>query len=80
MANGTDAENFMKIKDCENNANVRGGAVVGGVTGYGNNNGAIKECTNSGKVEANQAHRWNRAGGIVGWYRSRFERKTNRKM
>lgn len=113
MAYGTDAENFMKIKDCENNANVQGGAVVGGITGHENNNtdienckntgdiksggltsitsnsaggiagsgyGAIKECTNSGKVEANQAHRWNRAGGIVGWYRSKFERKANRKM
>lgn len=112
MAYGSE-ENIMKITYCENNANVSGGSVVGGITGHENANtdiencknagniksggltsntsntaggiagsgyGAIIECTNSGEIEANQAHRWNRAGGMVGFYRGKFTRKAYRKM
>lgn len=67
----------VSIEKCDNNGNIESGGLTsntsntaGGIAGSGY--GAIKECTNNAVILSYKGHRWNRAGGMVGFYRSKF--------
>ena len=65
----------VTISKCENTGNIRSGEGApdvtsngaGGIAGSGY--AAINESINRGEVISYKSHRWNRAGGIAGFYR-----------
>ena len=65
----------VKVENCTNFLNIKSGGLTtetnnasGGIAGY--SAGLIRNCTNRGEIISYKAHRWNRSGGIVGYFRT----------